>query len=144
MQYARHGKSKHGNLRVEVLAVFRYHLVAAVHGAHRRRDRGAAGVFKALAGTQQRLFANHAQAFDFLRDIIGIGDHPVAGDQLCCFSAVISYGNGVSEDITVRSGVALPLDGTVFALTDGLWFWSALIAATFWTLVQRHGEPHRL
>jgi DHA1 family bicyclomycin/chloramphenicol resistance-like MFS transporter len=36
------------------------------------------------------------------------------------------------------------LDGTVFALTNGVWFWSAVIAATAWTLVQRHGEPHRL
>jgi len=35
------------------------------------------------------------------------------------------------------------LDGTVFALTNGLWFWSACIAAVAWTLVQRHGEPHR-
>lgn len=36
------------------------------------------------------------------------------------------------------------LDGTVFALTNGMWFWSAVIAVTAWTLVQRHGEPHRL
>lgn len=35
-------------------------------------------------------------------------------------------------------------DGTVFALTNGVWFWSAVIAVTAWTLVQRHGEPHRL
>jgi DHA1 family bicyclomycin/chloramphenicol resistance-like MFS transporter len=35
------------------------------------------------------------------------------------------------------------LDGTVFALTHGLWFWSACIAAAAWTLVQWHGEPRR-
>ena len=35
------------------------------------------------------------------------------------------------------------LDGTVFALTHGIWFWSACIAAVAWTLVQRHGEPRR-
>ena len=35
------------------------------------------------------------------------------------------------------------LDGTVFALTNGLWFWSACIAAVAWTLVQWHGEPRR-
>jgi MFS transporter, DHA1 family, multidrug resistance protein len=34
------------------------------------------------------------------------------------------------------------LDGTVFALTNGVWFWSACIAATAWTLVQRHGDLH--
>jgi DHA1 family bicyclomycin/chloramphenicol resistance-like MFS transporter len=32
--------------------------------------------------------------------------------------------------------------GTVRPLTDGVWFWSTLIAITAWTLVQRHGEPH--
>lgn len=31
--------------------------------------------------------------------------------------------------------------GTVRPLTDGIWFWSTLIALTAWTLVQRHGEP---
>jgi DHA1 family bicyclomycin/chloramphenicol resistance-like MFS transporter len=30
--------------------------------------------------------------------------------------------------------------GTVRPLTDSVWLWSVLIAATAWTLVQRHGE----
>lgn len=29
---------------------------------------------------------------------------------------------------------------SVLPLTNGVWFWSVLIAATAWTLVQRHGE----
>lgn len=33
------------------------------------------------------------------------------------------------------------LDGTVFVLTNGVWFWSAVVAAVAWTLVQRYGEP---
>jgi DHA1 family bicyclomycin/chloramphenicol resistance-like MFS transporter len=33
------------------------------------------------------------------------------------------------------------MDGTVRPLTNGLWFWSALIAATAWTVVARYGEP---
>jgi DHA1 family bicyclomycin/chloramphenicol resistance-like MFS transporter len=36
------------------------------------------------------------------------------------------------------------MDGTVFPLTNGVWFWSVLIAATGWTLVQRHGVPPAL
>jgi len=32
------------------------------------------------------------------------------------------------------------LDGTVLPLTLGVWFWSALIALSAWTLVQRHGD----
>lgn len=33
------------------------------------------------------------------------------------------------------------LDGTVFPLVNGMWFWSAIIAVVAWTLVRRHGEP---
>ena len=33
------------------------------------------------------------------------------------------------------------MDGTVFPLTNGVWFWSALIALAGWTLVQKHGDP---
>ncbi len=34
-------------------------------------------------------------------------------------------------------------DGSVFALTNGVWFWSVCIAALAWTVVQRYGEPAR-
>ena len=30
--------------------------------------------------------------------------------------------------------------GTVLPLTNGMWFWSVMITATAWTLVQRHGH----
>ena len=33
------------------------------------------------------------------------------------------------------------IDGTVYPLTYGIWFWSVLISLTAWTLVQRYGEP---
>jgi len=33
------------------------------------------------------------------------------------------------------------MDGTVRPLTLGLWFWTALIALTAWTLVQKYAEP---
>ncbi len=33
------------------------------------------------------------------------------------------------------------LDNTVFALTNGVWFWSACICALAWTGVQRYGDP---
>ena len=33
------------------------------------------------------------------------------------------------------------MDGTVLALTNGLWFWGTLLALTSWTLVQRYGRP---
>ena len=35
------------------------------------------------------------------------------------------------------------MDGSVLPLTQGIWFWSVLIALSGWILVQRHGEPVR-
>jgi MFS transporter, DHA1 family, multidrug resistance protein len=43
----------------------------------------------------------------------------------------------------VGGWVGTRLDGTVFALTNGVWFWSTCIAAVSWTLVQWYGEPRR-
>ena len=33
------------------------------------------------------------------------------------------------------------MDGTVLPLTNGVWFWSILIALSAWTLVRKYGEP---
>ena len=33
------------------------------------------------------------------------------------------------------------MDGTVRPLTDGVWFWSVLVALTAWTVVRKYGEP---
>jgi MFS transporter, DHA1 family, multidrug resistance protein len=43
----------------------------------------------------------------------------------------------------VGGWVGLRLDGTSAVLTNGVWFWSACITMTAWTLVQRHGEPRK-
>ncbi|MDB5870616.1 MAG: Drug resistance transporter Bcr/CflA subfamily [Ramlibacter sp.] len=43
----------------------------------------------------------------------------------------------------VGGWVGMRLDGTVFALTNGLWFWTACIAAVAWTLVRKYGDPRR-
>ncbi|MEO6626816.1 MAG: multidrug effflux MFS transporter [Burkholderiaceae bacterium] len=37
--------------------------------------------------------------------------------------------------------LGIHMDGSVFPLTNGILFWSVLIALSGWTLVQRHGEP---
>ena len=49
--------------RVERVSVLGEHLVAAAHGADRRGNHRAAGVFERLARLQQRLLANDAKAF---------------------------------------------------------------------------------
>jgi DHA1 family bicyclomycin/chloramphenicol resistance-like MFS transporter len=38
------------------------------------------------------------------------------------------------------AGIA-PGQGTVLPLTNGIWFWSVLIATTAWTLVRWNGGP---
>jgi MFS transporter, DHA1 family, multidrug resistance protein len=43
----------------------------------------------------------------------------------------------------VGGWIGTRLDGTVFALTNGIWFWSACVTAISWTLVQWYGEPRR-
>jgi DHA1 family bicyclomycin/chloramphenicol resistance-like MFS transporter len=43
----------------------------------------------------------------------------------------------------VGGWVGLRLDGTVFALTNGVWFWGVCIALLSWTVVQVHGEHGR-
>ncbi len=35
------------------------------------------------------------------------------------------------------------MDGTVFPLTCGMWFWSVLVSLSAWTLVQKYGEHAR-
>jgi MFS transporter, DHA1 family, multidrug resistance protein len=43
----------------------------------------------------------------------------------------------------VGAWIGMRLDGTVFALTNSIWFWSVCIAAVAWTVVQRYGGPRR-
>ena len=43
----------------------------------------------------------------------------------------------------VGGWVGTRLDGTVFALTNGIWFWSVCVSAVAWTLVQKYGEPRK-
>jgi DHA1 family bicyclomycin/chloramphenicol resistance-like MFS transporter len=40
----------------------------------------------------------------------------------------------------VGGWIGTRLDGTVFALTNGVWLWSAVVALVAWTLVQRYGD----
>ena len=40
--------------------------------------------------------------------------------------------------------LGLRMDGTVLPLTNGVWFWSAAIAASGWILVHRYGEPEHV
>jgi DHA1 family bicyclomycin/chloramphenicol resistance-like MFS transporter len=41
----------------------------------------------------------------------------------------------------VGGWVGTHLDGTIWPLVQGVFFWAALLAAVAWTLVQKYGEP---
>jgi MFS transporter, DHA1 family, multidrug resistance protein len=43
----------------------------------------------------------------------------------------------------VGGWIGTRLDGTVFPLTNGIWFWSIWVTAVAWTLVQWYGEPRK-
>ena len=64
-----------------------------------------------------------------------VGPFPQAAGAASALSGlmmmVVAFGAG--------SWLGWRLDGTVFPLTNGVWFWSVCIAATAWTLVQRFG-----
>jgi DHA1 family bicyclomycin/chloramphenicol resistance-like MFS transporter len=50
--------------------------------------------------------------------------------------AAFLMGRWLGEHLTVDA------DATVLPLTNGMWFWSVVIAVVAWTLVQRYGESH--
>jgi DHA1 family bicyclomycin/chloramphenicol resistance-like MFS transporter len=43
----------------------------------------------------------------------------------------------------VGGWIGTRLDGTVFALTNGVWLWSVCIAVLAWTAVRTYGDPRR-
>ena len=96
--------------RVEVRAVVGDHLVAALHGAHRRFDHGAARVAEALARLQVRLLADHAVAAHFLHLAVGVGDDPVARQQPCRDLALVADRDGVGEDEAAVARLGLLLE----------------------------------
>ena len=90
---------EHGNVNVELFAVFGYAKVATVHGAGGRAKARAAGVFKLLAGFEQGLMAHHAQAFDFFVHAFRVVHAPRARDQLGGHRTHIGDGDRVREQI---------------------------------------------
>ena len=54
-----------------------------------------------------------------------------------CLMMLAAFGMGLWLGHSL-AGIA-PGQGTVLPLTNGIWFWSVLIAATAWTLVRWHG-----
>jgi hypothetical protein len=107
MKNTRYTQYELRDLDLELRAIISLHLVAASHRSHLCGQHRATGIFEALAGFQHRLFANHALSAHFLHMVIGIGNDPVAADELGCDRAEICDGDGVGKYETVAGLIGL-------------------------------------
>ena len=107
MQHARRRQREFWDGRVEARAIFGNHLVTAAHRAHWCGQYRAAGVFKTFAGFQLGLGTNNALSFDFLNQIIGVGDDPVPADELRRRAPGVGNGDGVGKSIAACIAIRL-------------------------------------
>jgi len=84
-----------------------------MHRATRRGECGTAGVFETLSGFEQWLVSDDAESFYFLRLLVGIGDDPMAADELCRHRAAVDDGDGVGKHKSRfgRAGLILQILG---------------------------------
>lgn len=92
---------------LEAGSVSTLHLEGSRHRAKWRRKRAARGVFKALAGLECGLFADHARAMNFFGMSRPVDDRPVAVDQLDGCFPLVRDTNGVQEKPPTRGGIAV-------------------------------------
>ncbi len=107
MQHARNAQYELLYRYVEDATVQHLHLISAGHGADLCRQDRATGIFEVVARLDDGLLAHHAFAFHFLHVIVGIGDDPVAMQQLHRVIALIGDGDGVGEDVAVIGLIGL-------------------------------------
>ena len=88
-----------GNGHLKALAVLGHAEKTPVHRAAGRAQARAAGVLEGFARLEQRLVAHHAQALDLFVEAVGVGDDPVARDQLRGHRAGVGEGDGVGKTI---------------------------------------------
>ena len=77
MQRARNRERELRDRRIERAAILGEHLVRAPHRADGGREARAARVLERLAGLQDRLLADDADALHFLDALVRVDDHPV-------------------------------------------------------------------
>jgi len=107
MQNAWHAQHELRNRRIKLGAIFRYHLIAAGHGAYLCGEHGAAGVFEALLGLEHRLFSHYSLTTHFLHVAVGIRDNPVTAKQLDGDIADIGEGDGVGKNKAIVGFIGL-------------------------------------
>src|SRR6185369_5522914 len=75
------------------------HAVGAVHGAHGGGQGTEAGVFEVFARRQDRLLADHSGPLDPLHFAVGIGDDPLAADELGPLLSLVRDADLVGEEV---------------------------------------------
>ena len=78
-----------------------------MHRAHWRADLCPTGVLKTVARLEHRLFADHTGTAHLLGLVIGIGDDPVAADQLGAAGTRIADRDRIGEHIALRAGIGM-------------------------------------
>ncbi len=110
VQNARYRQRKFGDLGFELHAVVGGHLIAAAHRPDRRLELAAARVLKLFTGLEQGLLADNTETAHFLNARVGVGDDPVARDQLRRDGADVLDRDRVGEDVAVGRDVRLIAD----------------------------------
>src|SRR5438034_2100212 len=82
------------------------HEIRALHRADRGAQRAETGVLERLARREQRLFAHHARPFHPLHIAVGVGDDPLAADELAGLAADVRDPHAVGEEIVVLARLA--------------------------------------
>ena len=105
----------------------------------------------ALAGLSSGRYGSWSIVLPFCLFMVGHGVHQPCGQSGAVgpfpqAAGAASALNGfvmMSAAFLMGAWLGAHMDGTVFALTNGIWFWSVLIALSAWTLVQKYGDPTR-
>ncbi len=123
-----------------------------------RRTVAVASAMSLVSGTSMGLFAYlglssgpHGAWYvtlPFYLFMIGHGIHQPCGQsgavgpfprQAGAAAALNGFGMMLVA-FAVGGWLGVRMDGTVFPLTNGIWFWGAVIATSGWTLVQKYGD----
>jgi DHA1 family bicyclomycin/chloramphenicol resistance-like MFS transporter len=105
----------------------------------------------ALAGANTSWYGWWAIAVPFYLFMLGHGVHQSCGQSgaITPFAQTAGTASALNGFLMTMAAFLMGgwlgthMDGTVFPLIYGVWFWSALIALSAWTLVQKYGETPR-
>ncbi len=105
MDRDRLAQCERSNIGIELFAVFGLHLIRALHGAERRRQRTARCVLKRLTGLESRLLSHHTRSTYILSMSVRVHDDPVTGDELDLSRTLVGDLNRVEKEPSAPLGL---------------------------------------